>query len=64
MDDAVKELRALATRDSAVVGRRWRRLSRSEEADLARAEVEKALKLAPNYTEEATARTFAEFQAA
>ena len=53
MDDAVKELQAsLVTRDSAVVRTMLARIYlEQKKPDLARAEVEKALKLAPNYTE-------------
>ncbi len=53
MDDAVKELQAsLATRDSAVVRTTLAKIYlEQKKPDLARAEVEKALKLAPNYTE-------------
>ena len=53
MDDAVKELRAsLEARDSAVVRTMLAKIYlEQKKPDLARAEVEKALKLAPNYTE-------------
>jgi tetratricopeptide (TPR) repeat protein len=53
MDDAVKELQAsLAARDSAVVRTMLAKIYlEQKKPDLARAEVEKALKLAPNYTE-------------
>lgn len=53
MDDAVKELQAsLAARDSAVVRTTLAKIYlEQKKPDLARAEVEKALKLAPNYTE-------------
>jgi Tfp pilus assembly protein PilF/TolB-like protein len=53
MDDAVKELQAsLATRDSAVVRTTLAKIYlEQKKPDLARGEVEKALKLAPNYTE-------------
>jgi Tfp pilus assembly protein PilF/TolB-like protein len=53
MDDAVKELQAsLATRDSAVVRTTLAKIYlEQKKPDLARAEAEKALKLAPNYTE-------------
>ena len=53
MDDAVKELQAaLVTRDSAVVRTTLAKIYlEQKKPDLARAEVEKALKLAPNYTE-------------
>src|SRR5713101_3528930 len=53
MDDAVKELQAsLETRDSAVVRTMLAKIYlEQKKPDLARAEVEKALKLAPNYTE-------------
>ncbi len=53
MDDAVKELQAsLEARDSAVVRTMLAKIYlEQKKPDLARAEVEKALKLAPNYTE-------------
>jgi tetratricopeptide (TPR) repeat protein len=53
MDDAVKELRAsLEARDSAVVRTMLAKIYlEQKKPDLARAEVEKALKLAPNYAE-------------
>ena len=53
MDDAVKELQAsLEARDSAAVRTMLAKLYLElKKPDLARAEVEKALKLAPNYTE-------------
>lgn len=53
MDDAVKELQAsLETRDSAVVRTMLAKIYlEQKKPDLARGEVEKALKLAPNYTE-------------
>jgi tetratricopeptide (TPR) repeat protein len=53
MDDAVKELQAsLAARDSAVVRTMLAKIYlEQKKLDLARAEVEKALKLAPNYAE-------------
>jgi Tfp pilus assembly protein PilF len=53
MDDAVKELQvSLAVRDSAVVRMMLAKIYlEQKKPDLARAEVEKALKLAPNYTE-------------
>ncbi len=53
MDDAVKELQAsLKVRDSAVVRTMLARIYlEQKKPGLARAEVEKALKLAPNYTE-------------
>jgi len=53
MEDAVKELQAsLATRDSAVVRTTLAKIYlEQKKPDLARAEVEKALKMAPNYTE-------------
>jgi Tfp pilus assembly protein PilF/TolB-like protein len=53
MDDAVKELQAsLAARDSAVVRTMLAKIYlEQKKPDLARAEVERALKLAPNYTE-------------
>ncbi len=53
MDDAVKELQAsLQARDSAVVRTMLARVYlEQKKLDLARAEVEKALKLAPNYAE-------------
>lgn len=53
MDDAVKELQAsLATRDSAVVRTMLARIYlEQKKPDLARTEVERALKLAPNYAE-------------
>ncbi len=53
MDDAVKELQAsLAARDSAVVRTMLAKIYlEQKKPDLARAEVEKALKLAPNYAE-------------
>jgi len=53
MDDAVKELQAsLEARDSAVVRTMLARIYlEQKKPDLARAEVEKALKLAPNYAE-------------
>jgi Tfp pilus assembly protein PilF len=53
MDDAVKELQAsLAARDSAVVRTMLAKIFlEQKKPDLARAEVEKALKLAPNYVE-------------
>jgi tetratricopeptide (TPR) repeat protein len=53
MDDAVKELQAsLQARDSAVVRTMLARIYlEQKKPDLARAEVEKALKLAPNYAE-------------
>ncbi|HEV1996081.1 MAG TPA: tetratricopeptide repeat protein, partial [Candidatus Acidoferrum sp.] len=53
MDDAVKELHAsLEARDSAVVRTMLAKIYlEQKKLDLARAEVEKALKLAPNYAE-------------
>jgi len=53
MDDAVKELQAsLEARDSAVVRTMLAKIYlEQKKPDLARTEVEKALKLAPNYTE-------------
>lgn len=53
LDDAVKELRAsLQSRDSAVVRTTLARIYLEQKrSDLARAEVEHALKLAPNYSE-------------
>jgi Tfp pilus assembly protein PilF/TolB-like protein len=53
MDDAAKELRAsLETRDSAVIRTMLAKIYlEQKKPDLARAEVEKALKLAPNYAE-------------
>lgn len=53
MDDAIKELRAsLEARDSAVVRIMLAKIYlEQKKPDLARAEVEKALKLAPNYAE-------------
>jgi tetratricopeptide (TPR) repeat protein len=53
MDDAVKELHAsLEARDSAVVRIMLAKIYlEQKKSDLARAEAEKALKLAPNYTE-------------
>ena len=53
MDDAVKELQAsLATRDSAEVRTILAKIYlKQKKTDLARAEAEKALKLAPNYAE-------------
>jgi len=53
MDDAVKELQAsLEARDSAAVRTMLAKIYlEQKKPDLARAEVEKALKLAPNYTE-------------
>jgi tetratricopeptide (TPR) repeat protein/TolB-like protein len=53
MDDAVKELLAsLATRDSAVVRTMLARIYlEQKKPDQARTEIEKALKLAPNYAE-------------
>ncbi len=53
MDDAVKELQAsLEARDSAVVRTTLAKIYlEQKKLDLARAEVEKALKLAPNYAE-------------
>jgi len=53
MDDAVKELQAsLVARDSAVVRTMLAKVYlEQKKPDLARTEVEKALKLAPNYTE-------------
>jgi len=53
MDDAVKELQSsLAARDSAVVRTMLAKIYlEQKKPDLARAEVEKALKLAPNYAE-------------
>jgi len=53
MDDAVKELQAsLAARDSAVVRTLLAKIYlEQKKPDLARAEVERALKLAPNYAE-------------
>jgi len=53
LDDAVKELQAsLQTRDSAVVRTTLARIYLEQKrSDLARAEVERALKLAPNYSE-------------
>lgn len=53
LDDAVKELQAsLDARDSAVVRTMLARIYLDQKkADLARGEVERALKLAPNYTE-------------
>jgi tetratricopeptide (TPR) repeat protein len=53
MDDAVKELQAsLQARDSAVVRTTLAKIYlEQKKPDLARAEVEKALKLAPNYAE-------------
>jgi tetratricopeptide (TPR) repeat protein len=53
MDDAVKELQAsLAARDSAVVRTMLAKIYlEQKKPDLARTEVERALKIAPNYTE-------------
>src|SRR5206468_11359938 len=53
IDDAVKELQAsLQSRDSAVVRTMLAKIYlEQKKPDLARAEVEKALKLAPNYAE-------------
>jgi predicted Zn-dependent protease len=53
MEDAIKELRAsLEARDSAVVRMMLARIYlEQKKPELARAEVEKALKLAPNYAE-------------
>ncbi len=53
LDDAVKELQAsLEARDSAVVRTMLARIYLDQKKpDLARAEVERAVKLAPNYTE-------------
>jgi tetratricopeptide (TPR) repeat protein len=53
LDDAAKELQAsLQARDSAVVRTTLAKLYlEQKKSDLARAEVERALKLAPNYTE-------------
>ena len=53
MDDAVKELQAsLEARDSAVVRTMLAKIYlEQKKPDLARVEVERALKLAPNYTE-------------
>ena len=53
MDDAVKELQAsLDARDSAVVRTMLAKIYlEQKKPDLARAEVQKALKLAPNYAE-------------
>jgi len=53
MDDAVKELQeSLQARDSAVVRTTLAKIYlEQKKPDLARAEVEKALKLAPNYAE-------------
>ncbi len=53
MDDAVKELQAsLQARDSAVTRTMLAKIYlEQKKPGLARAEVEKALKLAPNYTE-------------
>jgi tetratricopeptide (TPR) repeat protein len=53
MDDAVKELQAsLEARDSAVVRTMLAKIYlEQKKPDLARAEAQKALKLAPNYTE-------------
>jgi Tfp pilus assembly protein PilF len=53
MDDAVKELQAsLEARDSAVVRTMLAKIYlEQKKPDLARAEVQKALKLAPNYAE-------------
>ncbi len=53
LDDAIKELRAsLEARDSAVVRTMLAKIYLEQKTpDLARAEVEKALKLAPNYAE-------------
>jgi tetratricopeptide (TPR) repeat protein len=53
MDDAVKELQAsLGARDSAVVRTMLAKIYlEQKKPDLARAELEKALKLAPNYAE-------------
>ena len=53
MDDAVKELQAsLATRDSAEVRTMLAKIYlEQKKPELARAEAEKALKLAPNYAE-------------
>jgi Tfp pilus assembly protein PilF len=53
MDDAVKELQAsLAARDSAVVRTLLAKIYlEQKKPDLARTEVERALKLAPNYAE-------------
>jgi tetratricopeptide (TPR) repeat protein len=53
LDDAVKELQAsLQSRDSAVVRTTLARVYlEQKKPDLARAELQKALKLAPNYTE-------------
>jgi Tfp pilus assembly protein PilF len=53
MEDAVKELQAsLAVRDSAVVRTLLAKIYlEQKKPDLARTEVERALKLAPNYAE-------------
>jgi predicted Zn-dependent protease len=53
LDDAVKELQtSLQTRDSAVVRTTLARIYlEQKKTDLARAETERALKLAPNYSE-------------
>ena len=53
LDDAVKELQAsLEARDSALVRTMLARIYlEQKKPDLARAEVQRALKLAPNYTE-------------
>ena len=53
LDDAVKELQAsLASRDSALVRTILARIYlEQKKPDLARAEVQRALQLAPNYTE-------------
>jgi Tfp pilus assembly protein PilF/TolB-like protein len=53
MDDAARELQAsLVTRDSAVIRTMLAKIYlEQKKPDLARAEVEKALKLAPNYAE-------------
>ena len=53
LDDAVRELQAsLASRDSAVVRTMLARIYLDQrKTDLARTEAERALKLAPNYTE-------------
>jgi predicted Zn-dependent protease len=53
LDDAVKELQAsLDARDSALVRTMLARIYlEQKKPDLARAEVQRALKLAPNYTE-------------
>ena len=53
LDDAVKELQAsLQDRDSAVVRTMLARIyMEQKKSDLARVEVERALKLAPNYSD-------------